>query len=768
MAGRALIIAIEHYPDSVDLAKQIVGATTTAEQFFVWVTTTKKIAPKDTYVCVNGGTFPDANLFSTARESIVDAIAQLVTAGADQTDELYVFFSGHGYCRQESIATRPVDVLVAGDFVSAAVSGTKCIQLQEVQAKLFGILGGRHHYYFVDACRTQDDDVEPIVLGRKLGRPAQRGRPTKYTFYSTAFGRPAAIASEFSPVLIEGLHGKGRAKGMTDTNTVWVQFPLLCTYVQQRVQTQKMDRIQEGDGQGLILQLDPVPTYTCRIEVQGAAPTDAFEARLGPAGMPAFQQITAFTGGTCALTFKPANLELGVFQAGVPLKRTDPPESRPLDFFDDCAAVFLKPAQTRGLDLEKGGNLEEVSERALAFEAPTRPRTTVWVTAAAGPDLRTQAVNLNTGAVEDLTADTPKELPAGEYMVTVRDRGMAIDQSVRTIKPGAAVQLPGAEPLGPARESIVRAVGGDPARGTVAFSETLGEIGNRDLGLWLSLMGASHILADPGTFSKLRELKLDDVTAHPPNSTAVYVLAATADDAPVTVTVGDQTQTARPVPQLTRVVQSTHPATAGPQLVTIKSGNNEARTLASYCLPNRLTFIVMSPGSRGQSRVNQFMLPMFHLNAFQPPIVQRRIQEDSTPLRTIRTAYLFQAQFARSREIAPTESDDQTLWRELLLGKWLDPVMSLLACYEILRRGRDHHKQDLRTVVIPNLETWFPGLPDTAAIATMLDLPRPEPTGPPLFREGLLAFEDWDEHLPIPADRLDFAHIWTMWRGRRR
>jgi len=228
-------------------------------------------------------------------------------------------------------------------------------------------------------------------------------------------------------------------------------------------------------------------------------------------------------------------------------------------------------------------------------------------------------------------------------------------------------------------------------------------------------------------------------------------------------------QIARPVPQLTRVVQSTHDTRVGAQLVTIRAGNaGDTRTLASYCLPNRLTFIVLSPGAHGQLRTTQFLLPMFHLKANQPEVVRIRIDQERRPLRTIRTAYLFQSQFAQSRAIAPTDPEDVLLWDELLLGKWIDPVMSLLACYEILRRGRDDKKNMLRQIVVPNLDTWFPGIPDTAAIAAMLDLPRTTPEGVPLFREGLLAFPDWEDQLPLSADRLDFESIWTMWRGIRR
>jgi len=744
MPSRGLVIAIESYSQSTDLARAISGATASGEQFFDWLTKVKQLQPGNVYVCADGGNFPGAKRYPTNREAIVDAMVELVSF-QDQTQELFVFFSGHGYCFQESLEKRAIDVLVAGDFVSAATSGTKCIKLQEVQEKLWAILGGQHHYYFVDACRTlvHDDEIDPIGLGRRLGHPAQRGRPTKYTFYSTAFGSPAAIKSDFAPALLDGLSWRGTAKGLTQTGDLWVQFPLLCNYVEKRVVTQKMDRNQDGNGAGLIVEITPIPTYTCAIEVRGAGPTDKFEARLGMIGNPQFVQTVPFQGDKHALRFPPGPLELKVYQDNAALTRVEPPESEPLEFFDDCKAIYQKNVMS-GL--------------------PTAEPPAARVTIAGGANFVLEARNLTFGTTRELTPGAAEELMAGDYLLTLRDQGRLVGRSIENMAPGREMTI-GNEPLDEIRESIARKAAHEIKDGAVFFSETLGPIGNRDLGLWLSLMGAAHITKEPRTFSSLGKLALDDVTQHLPNSSGVYTLAAIPSGDPLTVTVGDKPQRARGVKDLVNVFQVTEKTKAGPQLVTVKIGRSEARTFASYSLPNRLTFIVLSPGNRDQLQINQFLLPMYHLTNYYEPLVIEKLRD--FPLRAIMTAYLFQLQFARSRAIQPANAEDQEIWDYLLYGKWLDPIMSLLACYEILRRGDEQLKSELRYTVIGNLDKYFPGLPDTDAIASNLGLARRRPAAPPLFREGLLAFPEWEDHLPISSSKLDFNYTWTTWRGLR-
>lgn len=684
MPPRALIIGIEQYPGAQDLAQTIAGATTSAQQFFDWLIAVKHLSVADIYVCAAGGAFAGANRFGTERETSVDAIEALVAAGQDQTDELFVHFSGHGYGFNESQDRRAVDLLIASDYEKVSRGGIKSLQLQEIQEKLYAILGGAHHYYFIDACRTliDEDAISPVGLGRVLGRPAQRGRPTKYTLYSTAYGTPAAINSGFGPALIDGLHGTGHAKGFAPTGSLYVMFPLLCSYVQSRIRNQRLDQNKDGTGDGYIVEVLPIPRYVCTIEVQGAGVADTFEATVSVAGNPAMAQKIAFTGASFALPFTPGDFVLQVTSDGTPLSRVDPPAPAPLEFWDNCKATF----QAKGLP------------------APPAPA------------------------------------PA------------------RAAEAGAA-----ATSLDPVRASIVQGVGGDPQSGVVAFSETLGAITNPELGLWLAIMGASRVVDDPGTFSKMRGLPLADITSLPPDSSAIYVLGASQDATSIDVTIGGKDAGLSPVPRLNGVFHALSQTSAGTALVTIGVGRS-MRTFVSCCLPNRLTLFVWSPGSRGQSIVNQFILPMFHLQDRLGHLARDPFLRPA-PLRVVRAAYSLQAQFGRKREIDPSDAEERELWSSLLDGSQVDPILSPLACYEAVRRGDQVLKNKARDAVTPRIEALFPQIPDAAAITALLGISRPMPSAPPLFREGLLAFQEWETRLPMSADRLDFNHIWTAWRG---
>jgi hypothetical protein len=321
--------------------------------------------------------------------------------------------------------------------------------------------------------------------------------------------------------------------------------------------------------------------------------------------------------------------------------------------------------------------------------------------------------------------------------------------------------------MDPLRESIVRTIGGSVSDGVVDFSESLrGPIANRDLSLWLTLMGASRLWEPHGTFSKLSRLALDDFASMAPGESRVYALAGFEKPADLKIGCNGIWQTPRLVEGLTGVYQANSVVPAGSTLVSFQLGSFEPRTYSTFAIPNRVTFFVFADDEKGRLQVHQFIMPVYHLVENLDPYVQERLRDGGMPvppLQITRSAYAIQSKFSQGRVISPPSPEESQTWDELLYGKWLDPVMSLIACYEILRRGNDWPKQTLIDEVIPNLERYFPGIPDTACIAEMLGLSRPMPVDPPLFTEGLAAFPDLEDSLRPSARYLDYGSVWTSW-----
>jgi hypothetical protein len=744
MPYRALIIAIENYLQSKgDVAPKVDGAIKAGEDFAAWLIAKKNLSPANIFVCSDGGTYDQGvQRYGVQREQIIDAIVELIAVGQDQTEELYVLFSGHGFTFQDAPDKRAVAVMVAADFESAAKSGTKCIDLSEAQTKLWAFLGGLSHYYFLDACRNilNQGDVELVPFGRKLGRPSQRGRPTRYTLYSSQFGEPAAIDSPFAAALLDGLNGKGRAKGYTPERQLYVMFSLLKNYVANQMAGQKIDDTKEGSGDGYILQIQPIPTYTGKVAVEGAAPADQFQLKLAPAALPQFAQTYPFTGSEYQFTYQPGDLIIDVLENSQPLERIDPPTTVPLDLFDECFAKFRRPPQP--VELRTGlVNLTAPRERLI------------------------RGINLNTGHKISLQPGASASVAAGVWEFSVLERGSAISKQVRDLRGLDSLNLdltPSA--ADPVRGSIVSALRfNDATTPVVDFSESLeGATADRDLGLWLTVMAASHII-DPGAFDKLKDLPLLGFTQLLPNETATFVVSALEHYDRVRVAANGKWVTLEPVGSMFRVRQSAFPAKAGSNPLSVQLDKTPVRTLSSWNLPNRVTLVVLVEDERGRLVTAQFMIPAYHLLNQLPQAVSDYLQHQQ-PLQVVRTMYSLQRLFSQGRLLNPPSVEEKTRWDDLLYAKWIDPVTSLIVCYDIIRRGDEGLKHLLRDVVLTNLKNYFSGIPDIAAISEQLAPGTSEaPNEPPLFSEGLFAFPEWPDKLEYPARALDYGSLWTTW-----
>jgi hypothetical protein len=103
-------------------------------------------------------------------------------------------------------------------------------------------------------------------------------------------------------------------------------------------------------------------------------------------------------------------------------------------------------------------------------------------------------------------------------------------------------------------------------------------------------------------------------------------------------------------------------------------------------------------------------------------------------------------------------------WEMLIYGKWVDPIMSLIAAYEMIRTGLVD--DGLLRIMVENLRRFFPGFADTEVIARMIGMTPMICNSPPIFLDGILAAElPAGDILGMPIDKLDYEGPWTTWLG---
>jgi hypothetical protein len=813
MTARAFVIAIQNYSKGKSLPN-LPGTNKDAEAFIRWLVDKKGVKPSDILCCAEKKI--KARTTGTTSNEIIAELAKAVNNWADKTEELYFYFSGHGFSYSASAFEKSIDILVASDFADLATSGRACLKLDEIKTKLWKALGPKHHYYFIDACRNQiaADAINPSDTG--LGFPSsQLGTPTVYKLFSTADGAVSKTESGFTPLLVKGLSGGGRAKGLR-SNHMYVIFDLLGAYMKKELEAagQDVDFSREGNGEGFVLELKPIPETKCEIKVAKAKPSDEFVLTIQD--IKGFRKKKKFKGSSFEFSIFPDDysFELSHASASASVLRKPPPED-PVDLYDPCVLNFelrVSAKTVKTIKAKKGGKapkgppgrpaialpestitagkgfLETGPSQTLgdkrkgkkarripvsAPPSPTSPSTGVLhAKCPPTPHTEIEVLSLRTGELQRVEADFQKEVPPGEYQVKLRERGVTVSTHEVTVKAGKikTVNLV-ARPRDKVRTSILKAVKADEIGGASVFSETsLGPLANQDLGLWLSLFGASRILGQAGQFKKLERLPLQTFNDVKKNKAVVYVLAGFekfAGPFAVGLSLGPQVewQLLKEVKGLEKIYELRLPATVGSHLLSLKIPRRPPVTFATHCLPNRATLATFAQDKEGRLTFHQSILPIQHLTKYLDPMVRGYLQGNM--LGVVRTMTLAQSQFARKRSVREQlEKSDQNVWIDLVHHKWLDPLMALIAAYDVIRHGSRDEARSLLKIVNSNLKKHFEGMGDVEAIAKLLGSPWTLPTAPPVFLDGVMAFDEIQEKqmLPLSPDKLDYYSPWTAWQ----
>ncbi len=753
MAIRALIVAIEEYPGAKGLSSSLSNTNLAGDTFYDWLIKDKKVLPANIRYCTEANS--SRRTAGTTREEILAQLRDVAINYRDTTEELYFFFSGHGFCFEEHTDKRPADVLVTSDFVRPDISGLACLRLDSLQTKVWKAMGPGHHYYFVDACRNplSEEDIEvPELLGQKWGSSAQE-RPCIFTMFSTTQRDKASTSTKFIDGLIAGLRGRGRSKGWDKGNKkkMLVRFDLVLRYLRDLLPNAVAGG-NEPDGAcpGVIAELVPPPTSKCVVKVENATAGDSFELKItkGIVGPP--RDISA--PFSVELDLLPDEYDFEVtyrVDPSVPVGRIKPPASDWIDMYDDCEVKFKK-----GLRPPSDGELNSL----LTVRAPI------------GSQLR--YVDLHRGVDSSAAVSTTsasREMRVGSHSIELRERGLMIDRRHIDITPGKN-----------RRVDFFRTLESEPRRDNLrAISQRLHPLvagslpvtASRNLGLSLSLLGATHLIPDHFLAELTKAHSIGSTGLEPirdlsPDQSLLYVLLGGEDVlAPKIFLDKDGKRKAvhlDPVENLTGVWQSQLAVEPGPGIFSFKVEPRLSSSVTLHLLPNRATFLTVTREQSEDFDVHQYLLPAY-------PVINDLIRNTrprylrKIPLSAIRLTWQAQQQFAARHKVVLTESEDAEYWANPL-NAWVDPLMTLVAAYEFIRRGA-LARLDVISSMLPVLRDHLVNVPDVEMIAELAGQNYYVPESPPIISDGFAVWQEEDLELPMPADKLSYSGAWTSWRG---
>ena len=781
MAARALIICIENYPRAAGgmLAAKLPGTLAAGKRFRQWLIKKWKhdgrpLEETQIFFCsapkVSGGR-------GAGLDEIVTTLREMARTGRGTTEELFVYFSGHGFAT-EGVPGERSDVLVGADFNPDGSRGASCLKFGELIDWLRKHMGVGHHYYFVDACRNVVSSRDIVVGNRLEFDPQDTQEATTYVLQSTLPGAPALVAGPFARTLLLGLQGFGKAKVWVPPaiDRMLVRYDSLRKFLKDTLSEQQPISHQvageDGESDAILAHVMPVPRYRLKVSIEKAGLR---------AGARLFVRRGTSKPDEHPLTQSPYTLELEpdfyALRLACGTGLVSPPGEVSVELFDHQQVEFSFRTATASLevmsDSTPAGTALPGPARVRPPKPPSKNRTQppavpparlARVSVAVPAGTRVMLRHMTTGVRAEYDTSQVAKLPSGTYTLALKTTdGATLKRRELEVVGGkkAAINFHSWGDSLP-HNSIARRLTVNDAG--VEFAPELGEpVKDPDLNLWLALLGGARMIG-MGKSSPLAGFPLPDFSAGARGNSPLYVLAGFGrGDSVLKVAVSRDTavewQDAAEPDGMAGLRQAVFSPSPGPLLVSFQIGDLAPVTLSSLSSANRGTLVVLTLDKDGVPRFSQFLLPLRRFRRRLPKRVRLNLagRNQYRDLLTLAQAgRAFRQRRRLDRELAHSRLDD------LLVGKWLDPIGALLASYELIRRGR---ASELLPEVIDNLTTCFPDLPDTAALARLAGCRDVPVQGVPLFLDGLQALPALMHDLPLPAANLDFDNLWTSWQA---
>jgi hypothetical protein len=844
---RALVIGIDAYSNP---AWGLTGAVRDALAFADWVTQAGGVAPADLRLLLSPAPAVPAGAPAPGlptSQGIVDALADLRDLKPEEGgDRVYIYYAGHG----AALKGFNEPILIPVDFSNPERHG----QLLLGFSKVIDYLGPApfpEQIFFLDACRDFSLPGYEVPLQSPVGtyRPA-KGKSKQYVLYSVAPGQQATEIGVgiWTKTLLDGLEGRsykpvslrlGQFVVRLDDLAQWINGEVHERLVNATLATasavQEPEYVPDPKGVNPVLTafsketaprarvsvfVEPaLALSTCRVEVkefsaahagdlvpftQGPLPPIAppLEFELFPSEYSIEAQADRFTvvSQPWTVTDDPV-VELTLEQAQEPAEPPPPPDEAPTD-------LGTKTGRSAETAWRGSFDLDDFELEARGVRGGARRRSPppasgpgTLTVRCADPFVRVKLLDTKRKEVEErLDVGKPLPLAPGLYRLRAWLPGDRPSESTVEVRPGRPTEVNLKVPvprLGPLQIEWLKERGMEDQAGTgksayLRPSELLGRVAGVRLGSLLAY--AAYAANWNGSyFNKLRSFGVPPFPERGEQVCGVLILVGVAGGQNAGEIEGflrgcsadllrdGQTLAAGIFTPLSGLPAGAAWQTVldrpGPLLADLRLPGFGATRYALAALPGRLSVLVAVLESDGTVDVQQILLPL------TPETPSRDFLKDPT---NVRKVDLGVRAFAAG-EMHPLNERDL---KDLLAGRWIDPILACVAGYSLARAGEPERflgqvrrgalddldpdapprVRPLEKSALVNLLSLFPGLPDAWVLAGVCDPSRQEEhfgkavrRGVPLCTEGLRILGP----RPEPLAGLLPGSPWTAWTVQR-
>lgn len=753
MADRALIIAIWKYAGVNGLAPVSLDAVQPgAEKFYTWLTQTHNVPSANILVCSDGLRVPGHPASATIDGTLIplvygatfaeinQAIANLVSFAPDRTEDLFVYYAGHGFSYRGNPNDQGVSFLLTSEFVSPAVSGNACINIPLMQRSLASTLSGIHHFHFVDACRNElpPSSINPQGNFGVAFQASNNGSAPLFNLYSARQGDAANASPAFTNALVDGLCGDSHAKQWVD-GELWVTFNRVTLYVAAALNRKLAS--ESGDQNDRIDRVPQPWTQTCRVVVKDNSSNGSYRLTVSQGG--GLTQNFDFLAVPFTVSLSPSDNPylLSLTQAARPLEMIAP--TGKIDMYSPCDAVFapaLQPLPTR--------------------PPPTMARLRINpdFLNASGPVPRRSFSIDSEKNLSDTNFVGGIDLLPGLHRVSLIEDGHPVWHEPVDLAPGSDIELSVGSPAPTKFQAELLETIGQLNYRIPDLSETLGPSADWDVNLWLAYLGVAHLRKRQGGYLKLQSV-LGNLTPPPALSRGEAGLLVLIMDDTGNPRFGLHPGTAVPwftvqaVSGLASLYAYPTVCRPGPAYVSFQRRQGEPFTYSTAFTEGKCTLITIATGT--DIRVQQISLPQTSTTIVPD---DTWAHPSLTDLQTTRLLSYAQSEFLQQRPVWKAGFAKMDVWTDLQGGKWRNEQLATLCAFDCKRRGLQEDLQHFLGEYAQSTTNAFAS--DLAALQAGTVLP-----APPLLLDAYLLAGASRKQEPFSAGRLDFRGLWVSWYG---